>query len=76
MNTGPFFLSAFWAGVSSPVALYADAPAFRPLISSLTPANSFALVGALLNRAMAETIHAQPDTHVDNAQLSFNFDRS
>jgi len=51
-NMPSAFWSAFYAGMVSPVALYAPPPAYGTYILPLTPAQSFGVVGSYLTAAL------------------------
>ena len=77
MNTSTVFLAAFWSSLAAPASLYASVPTFRPAISDLSSANSFALVCAILNRAYSECVNdraaATTSSSTGGQQLSFDF---
>jgi hypothetical protein len=47
-------MTAFWAGLASPSAVYASLPQYRPLICDLTFFAPFAVVGDLISQSMRE----------------------
>jgi len=57
MNHHPVFWAAFWAGMASPVALYASPAPYWAYMNNFTVAQSFAQVGASLNNALATIAH-------------------
>ena len=67
--------TAFWAGLASPASIYKDVVVYRPWVSDLTFADSFALVGLFLSNAMIEADAGQRvfEHATDGEQLSFEF---
>lgn len=47
------FWSAFWAGISAPMILYADPPPYFAYVGGRTVSQSFACVGMYLSQAAA-----------------------
>jgi hypothetical protein len=43
------FLTAFWTGLASPVALFSTPPVYVPAVSNCTVGSSFASVGVSLS---------------------------
>ncbi len=54
MNKGSVFFTAFLAGLASPAALYARNVEYVPPVNKLTFADSFLVVGWLLNEAAVD----------------------
>ena len=75
MNRSSVFATAFWAGLASPASIYGDVLVYRPWVSDLTFADSFALVGLFLSNAIIEADDGQrvSECATDGQQLSFEF---
>ena len=72
----PVLASAIWAGLATPVSLWAAHPVYRPHISTLTFADSFSAVGYFVNTAARDIYDGQAghSSHQSNSeQLSFVF---
>jgi len=54
MDRHSVFMTAFWAGLASPVAVYASTPVDRPQICDLTFFAPFAVVGDLISLSLHE----------------------
>jgi hypothetical protein len=50
MNQPSAFLTAFWTGLASPMALFGATPLYAPAVLGFTIGSTFASVGASLNR--------------------------
>jgi hypothetical protein len=64
MNRSPIFWTAFWAGMSAPVALFA-APVgnYAAYASSLSAAQSFSIVGGFLTSAANQVVTEHPQLY-------------
>jgi hypothetical protein len=56
MNRNAVFRSAFWAGLASPVAIYASPVSYSTYIGSYSVPLSFAQVGLALSHSYAQVV--------------------
>ena len=54
MDRHSVFMTAFWAGLASPAAVYASTPVYRPQVCDLTFFAPFAVVGDLISLSLRE----------------------
>ena len=54
MDRHSVFMTAFWAGLASPAAVYAALPGYRPQICDLTFFAPFAVVGEFITLSLPE----------------------
>ncbi len=54
MDVNPVFLTAFWAGMTAPVSLYATPPSYMAYIVPASTYQSFLLAGARIGSAYEE----------------------
>ena len=52
----PAFWTAFFSGLTAPVALYAAPAPYAAYTTPLTPAQSFGLVGMYMQHAMTQAV--------------------
>ena len=71
MDRHSVFMTAFWAGLASPAAVYASAPGYRPQIRDLTFFAPFAVVGEFITLSLPEqndgrTANSEPAAVADS----------
>jgi hypothetical protein len=71
MNQSSTFVTAFWAGLASPVSLYSAPPLYVPQITGYSIGSSFAQVGITLNQLSVPAYYGrEPDGTASAAERS------